>query len=70
MSSFMRAPALESVATALADHLATYSAHLRELSLAVTANEGSIQLVKQLRNLELRRKELQIEFEDALTIKS
>lgn len=65
MTLSSQAVALETAAEKLADHLSGQAADLREFARAVAAGAGTIQLEKHLQNLEVRRAELQRQFEEA-----
>jgi hypothetical protein len=66
MSSSPRAAAIETLASQLADILSAQISELREFARSTVAGEGTIQLEKNLRSLELRRLELYLQFEEAV----
>jgi hypothetical protein len=66
MSPSSQALTLEALASQLADLLAAQISDLREYARATLEGEGTIQLEKHLRNLELRRAELFEQFEEAV----
>ena len=65
MAPSLNAAALQVLADQLADLLSAQAADLREYGRAAAAGEGTIQLEKSLRGLELRRADLYRQFEDA-----
>jgi hypothetical protein len=65
MSPSLDAVALANLASQLADLLSAQVSDLREFARATTAGAGTIQLEKNLRNLELQRAELHQQFEEA-----
>jgi hypothetical protein len=68
MSTSPHAVALEALASQLADLLSTQVSDLREFARAMTGGEGTIQLEKNIRTLELRRVELYQQFEEACSV--
>jgi hypothetical protein len=68
MPPTLHAFALQSLADQLADLLSSQVADLREFARATTEGEGTIQLEKNLRSLELRRAELYRQFEKAVSV--
>ena len=65
MSPATRANMIETLAGQLADLLSAQAAELREYARAASAGEGTIQLERNLRSLELRRIELYRQFEES-----
>ena len=65
MSTTSRVSVIETLAGQLAELLSTQLADLREFARATALGEGTIQLERNLRALELRRSELYRQFQAA-----
>jgi len=57
--------AQEAAAIALAVHLSAQATELRQFAQALAAQEGTIQIERHLKSLEMRRAELQALFDEA-----